>query len=78
MFLTGYIIVEIYNHLGPLAVLLYKRISGLKILTGLNLGSLQFLKPVLEYYEANAKKASTDMQSATKLEYLLRIVPSLK
>ena len=45
--------VEIFKQMGPLAAVIYKRIFNLKILSALQIegGPLNFLKPVLEYYE---------------------------
>jgi hypothetical protein len=50
--------IQIYQHLGPLAVLIYHRIVDLKIISGLNLeGEIwNFLKPVLDYYEFYSRR----------------------
>ena len=66
--LITFALVEINNHLGPLAVLLYKRLSKLKILSGLNSNTLHFIKPVLDYYEINTKKCYSDIKAAHKIK----------
>jgi hypothetical protein len=37
-----------------------------------------FLKPVLDYYETNSKKALFDVKAAENIRKLLGIIPSLK
>jgi hypothetical protein len=53
------IVVSICKEMGPLAALIYNRIFQIKILSSLNVaagGPLNFLKPVLEYYETYHQK----------------------
>ena len=45
---------EIFMMLGPLALLIFCRISKLGIIERMH--GFSFLKPVLEYFEANMKK----------------------
>ena len=49
---------DIFQKMGPLAVLLYRRIIQLKILTDLDVDgeAWNFLKPVLDYYEFYSEK----------------------
>jgi len=55
--------------LGPLALLIYRRIVKMKIFSGINVEreTLDFLRPVLEYYDYNFKKSQTDIKAAAKV-----------
>lgn len=61
--------------MGPLAVLLYRRIVHLKILSDLNVVGepLNFLQPVLEYYGAYYQNPL----HADKIKKLLDVIPNL-
>ena len=52
----------IFQKMGPLAVLIYRRIVQLKILSALDVDGnpWNFLKPVLDYYEFYSAKFSKD------------------
>ncbi|CDW83421.1 UNKNOWN [Stylonychia lemnae] len=69
---------EINKQLGPLGVLIFQRIQKLGIFKTLDLSSIMFLKPVLDYYETNLQKASTVKKSRDNLEVLLSVIPSIK
>lgn len=71
-------LVEIFEQLGPLAVLLYIRLSDLKIFSGMSASSLEFIKPVLDYYELNFKRMHKEHESAEKIKELIAILPELK
>lgn len=62
-------VVEVFKLMGPLAALIYNRIYNLKILSSLNVsgGPLNFLKPVLEYYDTYSQKAKSDSKAAEKV-----------
>ncbi len=62
--------IEIYNMLGPLAVLIYHRIVEMKILSGINLeGDVwNFLKPVLDYYDFYSAKSAKDPKAGQKVK----------
>jgi len=56
----------IFHKMGPLAVLIYRRIVQLKILSALDVDGdpWNFLKPVLDYYEFYSAKFSKDLKAS--------------
>ncbi len=52
----------IFHKMGPLAVLIYRRIVQMKILSALDVDEnpWNFLKPILDYYEFYSAKFSKD------------------
>lgn len=64
--------------MGPLAAVIYKRIFNLKILSALQIegGPLNFLKPVLEYYETYSMQQ--DPKALKKVHTIIGVIPSLK
>ncbi len=66
--------------MGPLAVLLYRRIVKLKIITDLDVDGepWNFLKPVLDYYEFYSAKYSQDKKFSEKIFQILGVIPTYR
>ena len=56
-------------------MLIYRRLQQLDILKNIQMTSVMFLKPVLEYYEKNVK--ASDDKSKESVKHMLSVVPKL-
>eukprot|EP00350_Pseudokeronopsis_sp_OXSARD2_P010740 CAMPEP_0170543600 /NCGR_PEP_ID=MMETSP0211-20121228/2662_1 /TAXON_ID=311385 /ORGANISM="Pseudokeronopsis sp., Strain OXSARD2" /LENGTH=217 /DNA_ID=CAMNT_0010847019 /DNA_START=97 /DNA_END=750 /DNA_ORIENTATION=- len=71
---------DIYEQLGPLALLIFNRIQKLNIIQAPSQAnhSMNFMKPVLDYFDYQNKKAKQDPQAAFQVKQMIQIVPDLK